>query len=306
MTVKEAKETLARTRHMAAPRLVQLLATTGNMRVDAVAIAMSSGVTNDRGWLAFVFTGLYDPKRLGRVLKNTVRGGPEYREVLGVPVYGPESSAQYALVDKNTFAILWGAPGPGETSEPIIRALLGEPKDSLPPAVEDALAQFEHDDARIAVGARPFLGAPLEQELRRELGEEIEHNKRDDVEGRLERAGLRVFLAMLDLESVRGYLSNSGTVTLSATARDPDAATDMAGSLREVEAAWAGLLRELDQHTPAGMEGHFAVPEGVEIGNDEREVTLKVPNGLKLLLGPFFGLGAAPVEPQPLPPARAG
>lgn len=256
MQIEHAEAAMTGVKKGADGELVQALAKTGNFRVDAAAMVIPSGWTDnpDYMWIAWVFRGLYDPVRMGRFLAAEMGRNRDdaYREVLGVPVYGRRYDPNVCLLDKNTMAVVVGDVDRAEMSEPIIRALKGQPLEDLPPAVVDAMAQFkrEGETIRIAAGGRMFLSPSLLDEGRRELGGAAQRENAQpprDLEDRFEGVFIRFALALLDLQEAGGYLTDAGLVRLRGVSKDNPAAMLLSASLKDLNQILVDVVKQMSE-----------------------------------------------------------
>jgi hypothetical protein len=209
-------------------------------------------------WIAWVMKGLYDPERLGRVFAANMNAD-DYREVLGVPVWGGHYDPHFALVDRHTLAIVAAPSDCMEAAErAVIDALKGEPAEELLPVAEQALAQFEQEDVKVRMGAagRMFLGADLLAGVRADLARwrQRANPAEQDIDDRLEFASLHMIAAMLDLESASGCMTYDGEIKLTGTAHDAPAATEVTMSIKGMNDVFADLAKKMTEGADDGMK----------------------------------------------------
>ena len=290
--------------------LAKVVAETGNIRVDALVIAVSTDIGTDNGYIAFIFKGLADPERLQRTLFNRFVPVRVYRDN---QVFYKGGDLAACFLDEHTFVVTMaenphaGGQQAAEWMDRILEPLVGDKRTVQPPATAEAFDLVIEKGHRLAAAGaltdaqkeliRKVMTAELDRakaKLERARGDEI-------AERTMEMAAAEAGLNLTRPDRFSGYVDMEGNVHVEAQCPDEKSAAETAGSFSTLEKELRRLLQVAFQrrgHAPAAFgEVDWGKPFwSVEaVGKVVRgSLDITVPS---VLLPQFLGFRMGPVAP---------
>ena len=233
-------------------KLVQVVGMTGNIRLDAVATIASDEIGDrDRGYMAWVVKGRWDP---ARVRKSFAQGMREETTIAGQRVLSEGRRGPACCILDGETAVFSIGDGAEAVAAHIAEALTAERGEHETPAhLAPAFKLVLQDKRQLA--AAGALSEAQKATIRRELEPELQRAEAreagaDAAGARLMLAGLRFGLNLAKVAQFTAYLGESGALTLTAEA-DEATVTAMHATLGQFQ---EGLDAQMAQAPPEARQ----------------------------------------------------
>jgi hypothetical protein len=284
--------------------LVQALAATGNLRLDAAMLILppEMGAQPNENYIRCAVKGLYDPARIAGLLEGT--GDFEKRETAGRAVYvNKQGEMEIGLLDPNTLAVvITNKSDKAGIMENFLRALTAAQKESAPKPLAEAFDMVAERQARVAVA-----GTLSPAQKKSFAGSLAENLKPTNLQlGPAEQIASSASQMLLNVVQARAYaasLDAEGKLAVHIVCPDAAAATALNDSANNLQKTLFDMVSKQAASAPPqfAMVLSNATQEGCLWKTEmaDTTVTMKVDN----LLTPLMGMVLIRMAPQPPPEA---
>jgi|GEM_PF-6057391 len=282
--------------------LLTALNTVGNVRIDSVTMVLSDDLMDRSGHVTFVFNGQYDIDRWDRWMKEELRRVERIERKGQRLFFERRGEASFCLLDSSTFVLTAGP----ELDRATFLRIVDQVTEKKEPAqvAKDAFALMGEGQRLTAAGSftkeqRKFFVGLVNDEMGR-----FKDAKRGEPKW-LELRALRLMSGAIQMDNLRGTLSDQGDVTLSGESTDAEQAAALNTTATELNEGLGEELRKMLANVPPDMKNMFGeFKPGGKLWTSEvegRKMTLK--SG-ELKLTRFLPAMAFGAVPRAAPPAR--
>jgi hypothetical protein len=284
--------------------LVQALAATGNLRVDAAMLILPPdlGAQPNENYLRCVVKGLYAPERIAGLLEST--GDFEKRETAGHAVYvSKQGEMEICLLDANTFLVaIMNRSAKAGVMENFLGALTAAEKAPPQKALAEAFDMVTERQARLAVAGafspeqKKSFATTLMQNL-------TPTNLQLDPAAQIAFSGSQVLLDIVQAQAYAASLDTQGKLAVHIVCSDAAAATALNDSANKLQKTLFDMVSKEAGDVPPlfAMVLRDITKEGclwkTEIADST--VTMRVDNLLIPIMGMALSPGFQPHPPQP-------
>jgi hypothetical protein len=294
---------------MAEQALVQALAATGNLRVDAALLILppDMGAQPNENYIRCAVKGLYDPARVAALLEHT--GDFEKREAAGHAVYvQKQGEMEICLLDPNTFVlVILNKSDKAGIMERFLGGLAAAEKRAPPKPVAEAFDMVTERQARLAVA-----GAFSPAQKKSFAATLMQNMKTTDLQlGPVEQiafSGSQMLLDLIQAEAYAASLDTQGKLALHIVCPDATAATALKDSSEKLQTTIFDMVSKQTGGASPPFDAFLRdVTQAGSLWKTETAdatVTLKVDNLLTPLMAIWLiQMGAMAPLPPAMPPA---